>query len=324
MSEFKLNPYRIGFRTFKTAIGMTLGVILAQLLGTQNYASAALLVVLSIKSTKVKSINAAISRLAACFIALLFSYVFFESFGYNAIILGLLVLFFIPTTVMFKVQEGVVTACVIIIHCFISEHMTVQFIKDEIILIFIGLTIGFILNLFMPNRQAELEKYKKNIETDFQLILSQCSDALKFLEIHLRTEGLDHLKTYIEKAKSEAFLDVENHFVRNDNSYYYYFTMRQKQLVVLYRIVSLINDIKTSDEVYNHYSELLEQMSQGVSSTDTTAIRLHQLYQLQLQLKEEPLPSTHKALYSKSAAIQLLNELETYLIIKSNFGSLKA
>ena len=76
MSEFKLNPYRIGFRTFKTAIGMTLGVILAQLLGTQNYASAALLVVLSIKSTKVKSINAAISRLAACFIALLFSYVF--------------------------------------------------------------------------------------------------------------------------------------------------------------------------------------------------------------------------------------------------------
>ncbi|HDM1510711.1 aromatic acid exporter family protein, partial [Staphylococcus aureus] len=37
----KLNPYKIGFRTIKTAVGMTLGVIISKLLGLDNYASSA-------------------------------------------------------------------------------------------------------------------------------------------------------------------------------------------------------------------------------------------------------------------------------------------
>ncbi|SPZ98097.1 membrane protein [Staphylococcus aureus] len=48
----KLNPYKIGFRTIKTAVGMTLGVIISKLLGLDNYASSAILVVLCIKHTK--------------------------------------------------------------------------------------------------------------------------------------------------------------------------------------------------------------------------------------------------------------------------------
>ena len=48
----KLNPYKIGFRTLKTAVGITLGVILAKWLGLDNYASSAILIVLCIKHTK--------------------------------------------------------------------------------------------------------------------------------------------------------------------------------------------------------------------------------------------------------------------------------
>ena len=53
----KLNPYKIGFRTIKTAVGMTLGVIISKLLGLDNYASSAILVVLCIKHTKVHSLQ---------------------------------------------------------------------------------------------------------------------------------------------------------------------------------------------------------------------------------------------------------------------------
>lgn len=38
----KLNPYKIGFRTLKTAVGITLGVILAKWIGLDNYASSAI------------------------------------------------------------------------------------------------------------------------------------------------------------------------------------------------------------------------------------------------------------------------------------------
>ncbi|HHI7104523.1 TPA: aromatic acid exporter family protein, partial [Staphylococcus aureus] len=51
--------------------------------------------------------------------------------------------------------------------------------------------------------------------------------------------------------------------------------------------------------------------------------RLHNLYETRLKLDELPLPTTHKALNSRASIIQILNELEEYLQIKSQFGSLK-
>lgn len=56
---------------------------------------------------------------------------------------------------------------------------------------------------------------------------------------------------------------------------------------------------------------------------DYTAMRLHNLYETRLKLVELPLPTTHKALNSRASIIQILNELEEYLQIKSQFGSLK-
>ncbi len=46
---------------------MTLGVIISKLLGLDNYASSAILVVLCIKHTKVHSLQAIIPRLVSCF-----------------------------------------------------------------------------------------------------------------------------------------------------------------------------------------------------------------------------------------------------------------
>ena len=66
----KLNPYKIGFRTVKTAVGMTLGVIICKLLGLDNYASSAILVVLCIKHTKMHSVQAILSRLVSCLLIL--------------------------------------------------------------------------------------------------------------------------------------------------------------------------------------------------------------------------------------------------------------
>mgnify|MGYP002656028208 FL=1 len=61
-----LNPYRIGFRTLKTAVGITLGVILAKWIGLDNYASSAILIVLCIKHTKVHSLQATGTRCVGC------------------------------------------------------------------------------------------------------------------------------------------------------------------------------------------------------------------------------------------------------------------
>ncbi len=319
----KIRPYRIGFRTIKTAIGMALGVIICKLLGLDNYASAAILVVLCVKNTRVKSLQAASARFFSCMLGLLFSYLFFTHLGFNPVVLGLLVLVFIPVTVMFGIEEGVVTSCVIILHCFNFGYINRHVIINEITLIVVGLGIALLLNLYMPDLSMRLNEYKKEIEAEFQVIVSKLSDALIYPEIALDKQQIVKLHQTIERAKSVAYTEVENHFTRNENSYYHYFNMREAQLELLLRMVDLINQMDHSDKLHVNCSKLLQDLSSNISSNNFTAIRLHDLYAIMLDVEKYPLPMNNKQLKSRAALIQLLNEIEQYLEIKSNFGSLK-
>ena len=62
----------------------------------------------------------------------------------------------------------------------------------------------------------------------------------------------DALLLNIKKAKSLAFRDVKNHFVRNENSYYHYFDMRRTSRVIK-RMTHLIESISTDDPILEKY-----------------------------------------------------------------------
>ena len=97
------------------------------------------------------------------------------------------------------------------------------------------------------------------------------------------------LQLDIRKAKSIAFRDVKNHFIRNENSYYHYFDMRQEQLELLRRIKPLLNQVTVDDPLLTDVSHLMSEIGNNVNSNDYTALRLHSLYEIRLSLDELPL-----------------------------------
>ncbi|MFV8746678.1 aromatic acid exporter family protein [Staphylococcus epidermidis] len=318
----KLNPYKIGFRTVKTAVGMTLGVIICKLLGLDNYASSAILVVLCIKHTKMHSVQAILSRLVSCLLILFLGSAIFSLLGQHAFVLGLIVLLFIPLTVVLNVQEGVITSCVILLHVFNAKAINGHLILNEIMLLIVGLGIAFLMNLMMPSLDKKLNHFKQDIENQITEIFNIFSQACSMHNDHLNIK-FDSLLLNIKKAKSLAFRDVKNHFVRNENSFYHYFDMRKEQVELLKRMTSLLEKINTDDPILEKISQLMYEIGSNVNSNDYTALRLHSLYEIRLSLDDLPLPTTHKTLNSRAHIIQILNELEEYLNIKSQFGSLK-
>lgn len=318
----KLNPYKIGFRTVKTAVGMTLGVIICKLLGLDNYASSAILVVLCIKHTKMHSVQAILSRLVSCLLILFLGSAIFSLLGQHAFVLGLIVLLFIPLTVVLNVQEGVITSCVILLHVFNAKAINGHLILNEIMLLTVGLGIAFLMNLMMPSLDKKLNHFKQDIENQITEIFNIFSQACSMHNDHLNIK-FDSLLLNIKKAKSLAFRDVKNHFVRNENSFYHYFDMREEQVELLKRMTSLLERINTDDPILEKISQLMYEIGSNVNSNDYTALRLHSLYEIRLSLDDLPLPTTHKTLNSRAHIIQILNELEEYLNIKSQFGSLK-
>ena len=318
----KLNPHKIGFRTVKTAVGMTLGVIICKLLGLDNYASSAILVVLCIKHTKMHSVQAILSRLVSCLLILFLGSAIFSLLGQHAFVLGLIVLLFIPLTVVLNVQEGVITSCVILLHVFNAKAINGHLILNEIMLLIVGLGIAFLMNLMMPSLDKKLNHFKQDIENQITEIFNIFSQACSMHNDHLNIK-FDSLLLNIKKAKSLAFRDVKNHFVRNENSFYHYFDMREEQVELLKRMTSLLERINTDDPILEKISQLMYEIGSNVNSNDYTALRLHSLYEIRLSLDDLPLPTTHKTLNSRAHIIQILNELEEYLNIKSQFGSLK-
>lgn len=318
----RIRPYKIGYRTLKTALGMTIAVILSKLIGLDNYASSAILVVLCVKDTRVHSMEAAIYRFLACLMAILIASSAFILFGHNPLILGIMVLLFIPLTVTFGIQEGIVTSCVIILHLFLAKAIDFDLIINEVLLLIVGIGIALLMNMFMPSLDNKLNQYKRMIEDDFILITFIFSECLLHPNKPINCPSFDEVANKIENAKSFAFREVKNHFVRNENSYYHYFDMREEQLTLLIRMKKLIESMQQTGHAHYLCSKLLLDVSQNVQSNDYSLIRLHDLYEIKLKLKNIDLPKTHEQLESIASVFQLLNEVEEYLLIKSQFGSL--
>ena len=229
---------------------------------------------------------------------------------------------FIPLTVVLNVQEGVITSCVILLHVFNAKTINGHLILNEIMLLIVGLGIAFLMNLMMPSLDKKLNHFKQDIENQITEIFNIFSQACSMHNDHLNIK-FDSLLLNIKKAKSLAFRDVKNHFVRNENSFYHYFDMREEQVELLKRMTSLLERINTDDPILEKISQLMYEIGSNVNSNDYTALRLHSLYEIRLSLDDLPLPTTHKTLNSRAHIIQILNELEEYLNIKSQFGSLK-
>lgn len=78
-----------------------------------------------------------------------------------------------------------------------------------------------------------------------------------------------------------------------------------------------------SQHAHHLCSQLLLEVSQNVQGNDYSLMRLHNLYDIKIKLQSIELPKTQQELESIAALFQLLNEVEEYLLIKSQFGSLK-
>lgn len=99
----------------------------------------------------------------------------FSLLGQSPIVLGIIVLLFIPLTVVLKVQEGVITSCVILLHVFNAKSIDAHLIVNETLLLLIGLSIAFTMNLMMPSLDKQLDEYKCKIEQQIADIFSKYS-----------------------------------------------------------------------------------------------------------------------------------------------------
>ncbi|KAB7672990.1 aromatic acid exporter family protein [Bacillus sp. B1-b2] len=314
-----IKKYKIGYRTVKTAVAVCIGITAAQFFRLDFFVSSAIITILCVQNSKKKSIHSAISRFVACMLAIPFSYLFFEVIGYNPISIGLLLLLFIPTTVLLKVNEGVVTSTVIILHIYSTSSLTWPVVWNELGLIVIGIGAALLVNSYMPSLDKEMKHHQKKIEGYFQELLMDMVYILRTEEMKEDYGSkLKRTAKEVQFAKTLAFRDVENHFIRKENYYYKYFTIREKQLEIISRLFDEMVHVHGLDNQKKLVADFLEELSLCVHSGNTAMLFLNKLQNLENTIKQESLPTNWNAFEEQAHIYYVIKEIEQYLRIKKS------
>ncbi|MBT2687011.1 aromatic acid exporter family protein [Bacillus sp. ISL-47] len=315
--------YKIGYRTIKTALGTSISIMIAQMLQLDNFVSAGILTILCIKVTKKKSLRASWDRFFACLMAMVFSSLFFEGAAYHPLVIGLLLLFFIPTAVMVKVSDGIVTSSVIILHIYSAGEVTRELLLNELGIIIVGIGVALIANLYMPSLETKLKEYRLQIEENFKIIFDEIVIYLRTNESAWDGKEITETMELINEAKTLAFRDVENHFLRNDDLYYNYFKMREKQFEIIERVLPSVTSISLTVEQGEMIADFIEELSEHIHPGNTAIQFLEKLYRMRVSFEEMELPKTREEFEARAALLHFVKEMEQYLIIKSSFKGLK-
>lgn len=309
---------KFGYRTIKTAVATPLSMFIAQSFGVSNVVTAGILTMLCIQPSRRKSFETASDRFLACLLAIAFSAVFFEVFGYSAVVLSVLLMVFIPSTIFFKIEKGIFTGTVITLNIYLFENFNLGYISNQLYLIIIGIGTGFLINLYMPSLEKKLDQLRKSVEVRFLIIFRQISRILMNKEtIWPRTE-ITELDNLFEEATELAKRDKENRLYGNNHSYSDYFQMRQYQFELLQRILLLIDKLPKNAIIDTEVALFIEELGEKVHTEDTAVFYLEKLQNLKDKFKQIELPKSYEDFETKSIVFQLLQELEHYLSVKRN------
>ncbi|MCZ0873284.1 aromatic acid exporter family protein [Peribacillus frigoritolerans] len=314
--------FKIGYRTIKTALGATLAIIIAQMLNLEYFSAAGIIAILCIQVTKKKSVYASWHRFLACLIAMAYASLLFQFIAFHPLIIGLILLIFIPTAVALKINEGIVTSSVIIMHLYGSGNITFSLLINETILIAVGVGVALVMNLYMPSVDDKLLAYQESIETNFSAILMGIVRYLRDNDHTWDGKEITETANLLNQAKSLAFRDVENHFLREEDLYYHYFKMREKQFEIIERILPLVTNIPLVVKQSGIVADFIEDLAENVHPQNTAILYLRKLEEMEIHFRGMPLPQTREEFESRAALLQLMKEMERYLLLKHSFKGL--
>lgn len=310
----------MGYRTIKTAIGAGLAIWIASILDLEFASFAAIIVIMCIENTKKKTLYSIQKKFLASLLSLILGSLCFELLGYHPIVLTLFILLLVPILVKGRIQEGLVTSIVVILHIYTVKEANLENLLNELYIIFIGIGIALLVNSIMPSFKKEIEKYKTEIENKFSVILYEFSAFLKNSERNWDGKELVEVENILHQAKNIVIQEVENHLLREENKDYYYLEMREDQLKILKQmavILSIVSSSKLHVKQRGMLAHIFLNISQHVDSGDTT-IALKQLEEYEESILETELPKTREEFEVRANLFYLNFEIKNYLIIKKN------
>ncbi|WP_409289162.1 aromatic acid exporter family protein [Peribacillus sp. SCS-37] len=309
----------IGSRTIKTAIGAMVSLMIAGMFSLENAATAAIITLLSVQSTKRQSAVIALRRFAAGILGMALAVILFQWGSFTPISVGVLLLIYIPLMAKLGLHEGIIPGFVIVMQLYLTKNITYAFVLNEVFIITIGILVALLFNLYMPSVEKDLRRKSSETEENFKLIFLQLARFIRKKERVWNDESVLKSENAIREGKDLARRSVENSFFRKENYYRDYFNMRGQQFDIIQRVIPIILHLPTAFEQNVMAAELMEEIGHSIHKENPATALLVSLRALRQTFEKMELPKTREEFETRAALLVFINEIERFLQIKSQF-----
>ncbi|GIM28926.1 membrane protein [Clostridium polyendosporum] len=310
----------IGLRTLKTAVGATVAIIIAQVLGLGYAVSAGIITILSIQNTKKTSIIIALQRFGSTVLALFVAGTVFTLVGYNSIAFGLYLIIFIPLAIRFKVTDGIVVSSVLVTHLLVEKSISPYWIKNELFLMIIGAGIGILLNTYMPKIEGKIKEDQRDIEEKMRTILMHMAKALREQSVYIDEEKIfQDLENNLREASERAYRNLNNYIIYEAKYYVQYMEMRTLQLQILKYMRSYFTRFYMTFDQTDLVAAFTERVALALHEYNSAEGLLEDLKEVFQVCKIQSLPKTREEFENRAMLFQFLKDLEYLLEVKRTF-----
>lgn len=322
MNEKRLKAGKIFLVSVKIGIGASLAIYIAERLQLQYYASAGIIALLSILTTKWGTLKLSVFRIvtfvgsvAACWI--IFRYIEGDWIGF-----GLFLFLMIAVCELLDLRSTVSVNAVIATHFLATQDFSREFILNEFMLVIIGIVIAFALNLFQGNAS-----HQKAIVGHMRYTEQKLQENLEQLACYLSGEYMERsvwkdiiaLEKKLKNFTEEAYEYQNNTWHFHPSYYIDYFEMRTKQYNILHNLHYEIKKIRTMPLQAAVVADYIRYLKQYVTEMNDPKEQLDRLHETIENIKREHFPQNWEEFEGKAKLYHILMDLEEFLIFKKRF-----
>ncbi|SHO52862.1 aromatic acid exporter family protein [Anaerocolumna xylanovorans] len=305
----------------KIAIGSCIAILSADKLGLHYSASAGIITLLSIQSTKKETFLITGKRFLSFLLSIATAFLIFSLLGYHAFSFGVFLLVFVGCCYFLKLEDGIAMNAVLTTHFLIEKSIDFYWISNELSLLVIGAGVGVLLNLYIPRNTLAIKQDQIMIEEDMKLILNSISSALlAHTKEMIQIQSFLPLETHLNEAISRAYENMNNTLLSDTRYYIQYMQMRKNQSTILKRIYSHIASVDTVPDQAYKIANFIRHIAATFHEYNNALDLLKRLQEIKLEFKSDPLPGSREEFENRAILFQILNELEAFLLLKKEFA----
>ncbi len=307
-------------QALKIMVGSSGAMYIAMLLELEFAASAGIITLLTILTTKRETLRLSIYRIITYVVAAGLSIIIFQVIDSIWVAFGIYIFLVVFFSELVGWRATISVNAVVGTHFLTTLDFSLSFFINELLLVVIGIAFAIVLNIYNANKNSEsrlihnmhfVDTRLKNILMEIAQYLNKEMHGFEVEKDLLQLE--EQLKHFIEQSCEYT----KNNFKSDADYYEYYFEMRLMQCSVLNGFQAKFRKMRDIPEHVNIVTDYLSNMN-VVELNDPTN-QITELEQLSEKIINGELPTTKKEFQGSVRLYYVLVDLEDFLMHKKRF-----